>query len=316
MRQYTLRRLSYVPIVVIAVSLITFFTLRLPWVTDPAILMCGMNCSVENEEIIRDSMGLDDSIGIQFVNYVKDVATGDFGKTFRGQQPVAQEIVKRLPVTFEIMGLAMFFTTVMGVTFGVLSAVKQNTFTDYALRVFAVLGQAIPDFFLLVLLIVLPSLWWNYSPPVGGHVSIFEDPWTNLRLYVPPAFVVALSSSAVMMRVTRSSMLEVLRQDYVRTARAKGLSEGVVILSHSLRNALVPIVTIIGSYLIALFFGSVIIELVFSINGVGQFLLTSALAYDFPVLQFLVLYTALIIMVINLAIDLSYALLDPRVKYR
>jgi peptide/nickel transport system permease protein len=204
----------------------------------------------------------------------------------------------------------------MGVTFGVLSAVKQNTPVDYGFRIFAVMGQAVPDFFLLVLLIVLPSLWWNYSPPVGGHVSIFEDPWTNLRLYVPPAFVVALSSSAVLMRVTRSSMLEVLRQDYVRTARAKGLTEGVVILSHSLRNALVPIVTIIGSYLVALFFGSVIIELVFSINGVGQFLLTSALAYDFPVLQFLVLYTALIIMVINLAIDLSYAFLDPRVKYR
>ncbi len=315
MRQYTLRRLSYVPIVIVAVSLITFFTLRLPWTADPVIMMCGMNCTVENEQLIRESMGLDESLGKQFVNYMKDVVTLDFGRTFRGQQPVAQEIFNRLPVTIEIMGLAMFFTTTMGVTFGVLAAVKQNSSTDYGLRVFAVFGQSIPEFFLLVLLIVLPSLWWNYSPPVGGHVSIFEDPWTNLRLYVPPAFVVALSSSAIMMRVTRSSMLEVLRQDYVRTARAKGLSENVVVLSHSLRNALVPIITIIGSYLIALFFGSVIVELVFSINGVGQFLYTSALANDFPVLQFLVLYSALVIMVINLLIDLSYALLDPRVKY-
>jgi peptide/nickel transport system permease protein len=315
LRQYTLRRLSYVPIIVIAVSLITFFTLRLPWVPDPVIQMCGMNCTVENEELIRESMNLDKPVSQQFVDYIRDVVTFDFGRTFRGQQPVASEIFNRLPVTIEIMFLAMFFTTVMGVTFGVLAAVKQNSFTDYGLRFFAVFGQSIPDFFLLVLLIVLPSLWWNYSPPVGGHVSIFDDPWTNLRLYVPPAFVVALSSSAILMRVTRSSMLEVLRQDYVRTARAKGLGESVVILSHSLRNALVPIITIIGSYLVALFFGSVIIEIVFSINGVGQFLYTSALAYDFPVMQFLVLYSALVIMIINLLIDLSYALLDPRVKY-
>jgi peptide/nickel transport system permease protein len=314
-RQYALRRLSYVPLVMIFVALITFFALRLPWVHDPVILMCGMNCTVENEERIRESMGLDQPVYQQFLNYVKDVATFDFGKTFRGQQPVAQEIIRRLPVTFQIMGLAAFFTTVFGVTFGVLAAVKQNSIVDYFFRVLSVLGQSIPDFFLLVLLIVLPSLWWNYSPPVGGHVSFFEDPWTNVRLYVPPALVLALGGSAIMMRVTRSAMLEVLRQDYVRTARAKGLSQRPIILAHSLRNALVPIITIFGGYLITLFFGSVIVELVFSINGVGQFLLTSALAFDFPVLQFVVLYTAIVVMTINLLIDLSYVLIDPRVKY-
>jgi peptide/nickel transport system permease protein len=183
------------------------------------------------------------------------------------------------------MGLAMFFTTVMGVTFGVLAAVKQNTFTDYGLRVFAVFGQSIPDFFLLVLLIVLPRSGGTTRRP-WGHVSIFDDPWTNLRLYVLPGIRRGTSSSSILMRVTRSSMLEVLRQDYVRTARAKGLGEGVVVMSHSLRNALVPIVTIIGAYLVA-----PLLRLRHHRDRLQhqrrrQFLLTSALAYDFPVLQF------------------------------
>jgi peptide/nickel transport system permease protein len=244
-----------------------------------------------------------------------NVLTGDFGRTFRGQQPVGQEVLERLPATLELMFFSIFFTTLFGVTAGVIAAVKQNSIWDYTVRVGAVFGQSIPDFFLLVLLIVLPSLWWNYVPPIGGHVSIFEDPWTNLRLYVPPTLIVGLGGAAVLMRVTRSSMLEVLRQDYVRTARSKGLNERSVILVHSIRNALVPIVTIIGNYIVALFFGAVIIELVFSIQGVGQFFLTSAAAFDYPVMQFLVLYTAVIVIVINLLIDLSYALLDPRVKY-
>jgi peptide/nickel transport system permease protein len=252
---------------------------------------------------------------LQYLKWMGNVLTGDFGTTFRGQQPVGQEVLERLPPTLELLFFSIFFTTIFGVGAGVVAAVKQNSPWDYGVRIGAVFGQSIPDFFLLVLLIMLPSIWWNYAPPIGGHVSVFDDPWTNLRLYVPPTLLLGIGGGAVLMRVTRSSMLEVLRQDYVRTARSKGLNERSVILVHSVRNAMVPIVTIIGSYLVALLFGAVIVELVFSIQGVGQFFLTSAVARDFPVMQFLVLYTAVIVIVLNLLVDLSYALLDPRVKY-
>lgn len=315
MRRYIIRRLAYLPFIALVVSALTFFTLRLPWAQDPVILMCGMNCTTDNEDLIRDSMGLDKPVVVQYVEWLGDTARGDFGRTFRGQQPVLHEVRVRLPATLELMILSVLLTTVFGVAMGVLAAVKQSTPVDGALRTFAVFGQSIPDFFLLSLLIVLPSLWWNYSPPVGGHVSIFEDPLTNLRLYLPPTLLLAVGGSALLMRLTRSSLLEVLRQDYVRTARAKGLRGRVVVISHALRNSLIPIITAVGGFIVAVFFGAVIVEQVFSINGLGQFFLTSAIAWDFPVIQFLVLYTALVVIVINLLVDLSYALVDPRVKY-
>jgi peptide/nickel transport system permease protein len=218
-------------------------------------------------------------------------------------------------VNLEILVLSVFFSTLFGVAFGVITAVKQNSPVDYGFRVFAVFGQSIPDFFLLILLIVLPSIWWNYSPPVGGHVSFFDNPWENLRLYVPPTLLLGVGGAAAMMRLTRSTLLEVFRQDYMRTARAKGLAGRAVVLDHGLRNSLIPIITLIGGQVTALFFGSLILEQIFSINGLGQFFLVSSITADFPVIQFLVLYTALIVMLMNLAVDLSYALIDPRVKY-
>ncbi len=316
MRQYALRRLAYLPVIAFAVSVITFFTLRLPWAGDPVVLMAGQNASVEQHERIREDLGLDDPLPVQFATWMGELARGDFGTTYRGRQPVWDEVVARFPPTFEILFLSVLFTTVFGATFGVISAVRQDSAADHGLRIFAVFGQSIPDFFLLILLIVVPSIWWNYSPPVGGHVSIFEDPWTNLRLYLPPTLLLSVGGSAALMRVTRSAMLEVLRQDYMRTARAKGLPSRALIVGHGFRNALIPCVTLIGGYIVALFFGAVILEQVFSINGLGQFFLVSAVAFDFPVIQFLVLYTAIVVIVINLLVDLSYAIIDPRVKYR
>jgi peptide/nickel transport system permease protein len=241
---------------------------------------------------------------------------GDLGETFRGNQSVWREIKRRLPVTFEIMILALLVSTTLGVSAGVMSAIKQNTILDFLARFSAVFGQSVPEFFLLVLLIVLPSIWWNYSPPVGGHVSVFEDPWNNLRLYVPPAILLGFGHAAGMMRLTRSTMLEVFRQDYVRTARAKGLKEKNVIVGHSLRNALIPLVTLFGAQVGGLFFGSLIFEQIFSIQGIGQFFFQSISAADMPVLQTLSVYTAVVVISVNLIVDLSYPLIDPRVKYR
>ncbi len=316
MRRYALRRLAYLPVIIAAVSFITFFTLRLPWANDPVTLLSSQTTTVEQQQAIREELGLDASVPRQFINWLGDLARGDLGKTFRGNQPVWPEVQRRMPVTLEIMLLALTFSTAIGVSVGVLSAVKQNTAVDYIARFFAIFGQSIPEFFLLILLIVLPSIWWNYSPPVGGHISIFSDPGENLRLYLPPAILLGLAGASGMMRLTRSTLLEVFRQDYVRTAYAKGLHQRSVIVGHALRNSLIPLVTLLGAQFAALFFGSLIFEQIFSINGIGQFFFVSVYASDFPVVQFLVLYTAVIVVTINLLVDLSYAIIDPRVKYR
>jgi peptide/nickel transport system permease protein len=251
----------------------------------------------------------------QFLIWVKDLASGNLGTTFRGNQSVGEQVLVRMPVTFEILFLSVTFSTIFGVTFGIISAAKQNSPVDYGFRIFAVFGQSIPEFFLLILLIILPSIWWNYSPPIGGHISFFDDPMENLRLYLPPTLLLAVGGSAGMMRITRSTLLEVFRQDYIRTARAKGVATRGVILGHAMRNALIPIITIIGAQITALFFGSLILEQIFSINGLGQFLFNAINTADFPVVQFLVLYAALVVIIMNLVIDLSYAFIDPRVKY-
>lgn len=315
MRQYALRRLAYLPLIVMVVSILTFFTLRLPFATDPSTLYVNQNTTVEQQQEVRRELGIDKPVLEQFVTWLGDLARGDLGHTFRSNQPVWPEIQRRWPVNLEILLLSVTFSTLFGVTFGVITAVKQNSAVDYVFRVFAVFGQSIPEFFLLILLIVLPSLWWNYSPPVGGHVSIFSDPWTNLRLYLPPTLLLGVGGAALMMRLTRSTLLEVFRQDYMRTARAKGLAGRTVVLSHGLRNAMIPIITLIGAHVTALFFGSLILEQIFSINGLGQFFLVSAVTADFPVIQFLVFYTAIVVVTMNLLIDLSYAVIDPRVKY-
>jgi peptide/nickel transport system permease protein len=315
MRQYALRRLAYVPLIVVTVSIITFFTLRSPWATDPTTLYVNQNTTAEQEAAIRKELGIDKPVWEQFIVWAGEVARGDLGETFRSGQPVWPEIQRRWPINLEILLFSVGFSGLFGISFGVITAVKQNTITDYIFRVFAVFGQSIPDFFLLILLIVLPSIWWNYSPPVGGHVSIFDDPGTNLRLYLPPTILLGVGGAATMMRLTRSTLLEVFRQDYMRTAHAKGLPARKVTVAHGLRNAMIPIVTLLGAQVTALFFGSLILEQVFSINGLGQFFLISAITSDFPVVQFLVLYTAVVVCLMNLAIDLSYALIDPRVKY-
>ncbi len=315
MRQYILRRLAYVPLIMAIVSVLAFFTLRMPWAVDPVTLYVNQNTTLEQEQEIRRELGLDKPAIQQFFIWLGQVARGDLGETYRSRQPVWDEIVRRFPVNFQILILSIFFSTLFGVTFGVITAVKQNTLTDYVFRFLAVFGQSIPDFFLLILLIVLPSIWWNYSPPVGGHIPITRDPIENLRLYLPPTLLLGIGGAAAMMRLTRSSLLEVFRQDYMRTARAKGLPGHAVVLQHGLRNTLIPIITLIGGQVTALFFGSLILEQVFSINGLGQFFLVSSVTGDFPVIQTLVLYTAVVVMGMNLLVDISYALIDPRVKY-
>ncbi len=315
MWRYTIRRLSFLPLIMVVVSAITFFLLRvLPG--DPAVIMAGPNARLEDYEAIRDYLGLERPLVVQSLDWVGDTLHGDFGKTYIGRRDVFDEVVRRFPASAEIILLSLGVSLVVGVPFGIISAVMRNSPVDYSVRLFAVMGQSIPEFFLLSLLIVVPSVLFNYAAPTGGYVSPLEDPWLNARLFVPPALVLGLGGAAGLMRLVRATMLEVLRSDYVRTARAKGLKGQSVILNHAFRNTLAPLVTVVGIAFTAIFSGSVIAEQVMSIDGLGRFFFVSVISRDFPVVQFLVLYTATVVIVANLVVDLSYAWIDPRIRYR
>lgn len=314
MWRFAVRRLVFVPVIAIVISAVTFVLLRVV-PGDPVTIICGQGCTVEEQENIRAALGLDRPITVQYFDWMGDVLTGDLGTTYYGERPVLDEVVRRLPISFEILFFTLIFSGVFGVGFGILSAVMRNTPLDYGVRVFAVFGQSIPDFFLLVLLIVIPSVLWNYAAPVGGYVSPQEDLWTNVRMFVPPTLVLSIGGSTALMRLVRGTMLEVLRSDYVRTATAKGLNPRAVVLGHAFRNTLAPVLTILTFTITAALSGSVIVERVMSIDGLGNFFFVSVLARDLPVVQFTVLYAALIVVCVNLMQDLSYAFVDPRVRY-
>jgi peptide/nickel transport system permease protein len=288
-----------------------------PTVTgDPARIICGMNCPQERYDLIQAELGLDEPLVVQYFDWMGDVLTGDLGTNYYGGQSILDQVVHRLPISFEIMFLTLLFGGTVGVTFGIISAVMRNTPLDYGVRFLAVFGQSVPDFFLLVLLIVIPSILWNYAAPVGGYVAPWDDPWKNIRMFVPPTLLVSVGGAAGLMRLTRSTMLEVLRSEYVRTASAKGLHPWTVIIRHAFRNTLAPIITVLSFILTLAFSGMVILEVVMSIDGLGAFFFRSILTRDLPVVQFLVLYTALIVVFINLLQDVAYAYIDPRVRFR
>lgn len=316
MWRYTIRRISFLPPIIVVVSIITFVLLRVLPGQDPAILMAGQNATPEQVKAIHKDLGLDRPIVMQYLDWSSDVLRGDPGETYQGDRDILAEVKRRFPASAELVLLGLAVSFVMGVSFGVLSAVMRNTPIDYAARLFAVFGQSIPEFFLLILLIVIPSILWNYAAPIGGYVAFWEDPMRNIRMYAPPAMVLGIGGAAGVMRLQRTTMLEVMRSDYVRTARAKGLDRSGVIIRHAFRNTLTPLVTILGTSFTLVFAGSAVAETILSIDGLGVFFLQSAVQRDFPVVQFLVLYTATIVVVVNLLVDLSYAYIDPRVKYR
>jgi len=313
--RFVLRRLAFIPIIAIGISAVTFFLLRvIPG--DPATILCGQECTPERREAISRELGLDRPILAQYADWSEDVLTGNLGTTIYGGKDVVSEVERRLPISFEIVGLTLLFGGSIGISFGILSAVMRNTPVDYALRLLAVFGQSIPEFFLLVLLIVIPSILWNYAAPVGGYVAPWEDPWRNFRMFVPPTLVLSVGGAAGLMRLVRSTMLEVLRSDYIRTATAKGLHPRTVILRHAFRNTLAPVITLLSFTLATAFGGSVILERAMNIDGLGNFFFQAVLVRDLPVVQFTVLYVALIVVLVNLLQDISYAYIDPRVRYR
>lgn len=331
MLRYALRRLSFLPIILLAVSIVTFIALRVLPTGDIADLIGGSNATPEQKAAIRAKYGLSDPIfpvtvaarwpviefhrDSQYGTWLADALRGDFGSQYTNNVSVRDEFVRRFPASFELVAMSLAFGVFFGITFGIFSAVYRNSPLDYGVRMFAVLGTSIPEFFLLTLMVIIPSYLWNYAMPSGGYAPIYEDPARNLQLYLPTALILGVAGSSGLMRLVRTTMLEVLRSDYVRTAHAKGLSHYRTVMSHALRNAATPILTAIGTAFIAVFGGSLIAEQILSIQGVGLYFFTETMSRDLPVIQFLAVYTAAVVVVVNLVVDLSYAWADPRVKY-
>ncbi len=295
------------------ISFFLFFTLRfLPG--DPTTTILTEQSTAESRDAFRELHGLNDPPLTQYANWLTGVFQGDLGMSLRTSLPVKTEFTARLPITLEIVILSFVFTSAIGVIGGVISAIRQDSFWDYSFRFLAIFGVSIPSFLVLTLLLILPARWWGYAPPFGA-TEFFDTPIKNLQLLVPPTFLLAISGSAVLMRFTRTAMLDVLRQDYMRTARSKGLTERVVILRHAIRNAMPTVLTFMGLQISTLLGGSVILESVFALPGLGTWGLAALRAQDFPIFLIFALYAAAALMLTNLIVDLLYAVLDPRITY-
>ena len=317
MGSYVLRRVvALVPTFIFA-SLIVFVTVHM--VPGDIIDMMLVE-SVGGGELSRDqllkALGLDRPLWQQYLSWLGQVLFhGDLGRSLWTQTPVWDQLAARLPVSFELGLMSMLLGLIVAVPIGVYSAVRQDTAVDYVTRSASILMLSIPAFWLGTMVMVFPSIWWGWSPPVA-YVRFTEDPLQNLKQMILPATVLGLALSAITMRMTRTMTLEVLRQDYIRTAWAKGLDERLVLWRHALRNALIPVVTLVGLQAPLLIGGTVIIEQVFVIPGMGLMLIDAVNQRDYPVITGLFLVIGLGIMLINLIVDLSYGMLDPRVRQR
>ncbi|MCX7382397.1 MAG: ABC transporter permease [Alphaproteobacteria bacterium] len=317
MRAYLVRRLlALVPTLFFA-SLIVFSTVRMiPGdIIDMMIAQNDIGSKV-TRQALEAALGLDQPMFTQYLTWVKGILLhGDFGNSLWQQAPVLEEIVSRIPVTFELGIMALVVALVVAIPIGVISALRQDTWGDYIGRSFSILMLAVPGFWMGTMVMVFPSIWWGISPEVK-FVPFHENPWGNFTQMAIPAIILGTSLSAVTMRMTRTMMLEVLRQDYIRTAWAKGQSERGVVIRHALRNALIPVVTLIGLQAPILIGGAVIMEQIFVIPGMGLLLLEAVSRRDYPVITAVFLIVGVAVVLINLLVDLSYGLLDPKVRYR
>jgi len=311
---YIVRRSLFLPPLLFLGSILVFTILRVA-PGDPVSIVLGPEATDAERQQLRDTLGLSDPMPVQYLKWMGNMLTFKLGNSIITNQPIGEQIVSRLPVTLEIWVLSLILGTTFGVSFGILSAVYRDSMLDYVIRFLAVLFLSVPAFFALTLLIVIPSVLWNYVPPLK-YASPLQDLGTNLRMFLPPVFILSLESSAGLMRLTRSVCLDALNQDYIRTARAKGLRELVVINRHMLKNAMIPVVTVIGARIPGIISGSVILEQVMSLAGMGQFIYQAVLSKDYPIVQALSFYIGALVIIAHIAVDVSYAYFDPRIRYR
>jgi peptide/nickel transport system permease protein len=319
MYQYIARRIFlFIPTMILA----TILVFALFWIVpgDAAMMILtgeegeGGRVSAQELQNVRAKLGLDRPVYVQYGDWLWDVLRGDLGTSLWYRVPVIDELKDRFPVTLELAVMAILMAFVAAVPLGIISAVKQDTGVDYASRVFTLIGVAMPNFWVGILMIYALAYFFGWLPPLG-YATLWDDPLTNLKQLVFPAMALAFGDMAFTARVTRSTMLEVLREDYMRTARSKGLNEVAVVGRHALKNALLPVITISGYQFGRLLGGVIIIESIFVVPGVGRFLVDAIIHRDFIVLQGIILLTAAAILLLNLVIDLFYGVLDPRIRY-
>lgn len=312
MTNYIIRRvLLMVPALVLATLFVFGIMRMIPG--DPASVQLGDEATLADVRALKEQLGLNKPVITQYFIWLGEVVTGNLGRSFISHRPVIDEVKTRLPVSVELGGISILLSLCFALPLGVVSAIKAESAIDYGARILAVIGIAVPGFVAATLLFVLPSVWFGWSPPVP-YVPFWEHPLRNLEQVMLPAISTALLLAAITARLTRSTLLNVMREDYVRTAFAKGLRERSVVLRHALRNALLPVITVVGNQVRLIISGLVIAETVFDLPGMGTLLFGALGQRDYPIIQAVLLLASVMVLVANLLVDLSYVLLDPRVR--
>ncbi|MDF1586939.1 ABC transporter permease [Marinimicrococcus flavescens] len=314
MGRYIVQRLlSSIPVIFL-VTLISFSLMQLV-PGDPAIMVAGLQATPDEVERVRVQLGLDQPFHMQLLHWYGNLLQGDLGTSFLLGRDVLEVTLERLPVSISIAVYALVMTLLVSIVAGIIAALRQNSWVDQLVMTIALIGVSLPNFWLGLMLIVLFSVHLGWLP-TGGYVDFREDFWGWLQAATLPAVSLAMLQMGLLARITRSTMLEVLRQDYIRTARAKGLSERKVVGKHALKNVMIPVVTVIGIIFSLLLSGSVVIETIFSVPGIGSLLGSAILRRDYPVIQGGLLLVAAMLLLLNLVVDVLYAYFDPRVRYR
>jgi len=313
MGRYFARRIIYLVVQVFCVATLVFLLLRLV-PGDPARAVLGENATVEQVATVRHQLGLDRPLLVQYGRWMGHVVRGDFGASILSGRPVLTDVRQRIGNTIELIVLATLASLLVGIPLGIISALRANRAEDYTLSSAAMLGLSLPSFVVGSVLLLVFALKLHWLPP-SQFVAWQENPGQHIKLLILPVVTLAASTTAVILRMTRSAMLEVIRQDYIRTARAKGLGERVVLLRHALRNAVNPVISVTGLELASLLGGTVIVETIYGWPGLSSLLLSGVRSRDYPVVQGVVLVIAVLTILINLLVDLTYGLLDPRIRY-
>ena len=321
MKEYLIRRLLFGALTVFIVSALIFALLRIA-PGDVALLIAeansggeGIDVSEEDLEEIREMLGLNDPLHIQYFSWITGFVVGDWGDSLFTGRDVFEEFKLKFPVTLELVIFSQIIAIGLGLPAGILMALKQNSWIDYVIRILSLAGLSLPSFWSATLLLLGGAYFFMWNPQLGSF-PLTEEPWQNIQQYFWPAMMLGYISAATKARMMRSTMLEVLRQDYIRTAKAKGLTQYVVTARHALKNAFIPVITVIGITTALSLGGSGVMERVFSMPGLGGFILEGMLSRDFPIVQSIVLFFAMAVIFVNLLIDISYGWFDPRVRYQ
>ena len=318
MKSYLIKRVILFFPTLILLTVIVFAILRvLPG--DPALLILGGEDGDEvftDEELaeLRAKLGTDRNIAVQYADWTLSMLRLDFGESYHYGTPVFEDLVQRIPISVQLTLMSLFISGIVAVPLGVFSAIRQDSLGDYIARVISLIGLATPNFFVGIMTIFLLVMFFGWIPPLG-YVDVWEDPWTNMQQLIFPALALGTSGMAFLARVTRSAMLEVLNEDYIRTARSKGLAENIVIYRHALKNAVLPVVTIFGLALGNAASGSVVTEIVFTVPGMGRLLIEGVQHRDYPMIQAIIVMFGVLVLAANLLTDLAYGWLNPRIRY-